>query len=218
MKYLFIFSLPFFLLNSCVKEKCQIAGFYEFEIPATLTPAKDTFQVGDTITFVSSFENQVFERKTKKFYKLENFKFYPELSMAEVSDSATNKGALVDFDVIVDSATNFSRLNYSNGQIDYIGEYNYLSNKYSLDFKLVPKASGLYVFSFFSLVWTLDKNQKFDGKCSNINVDGVVKMNDRGDNNIEMLKNSPDSHYNTWIFGNPEQRFHQFGGYCFYVK
>jgi hypothetical protein len=218
MKYLFIFSLPFFLLNSCVKEKCQIAGFYEFEIPATLTPDKDTFQVGDTITFVSSFEDQVFERKTKKFYKLENFKFYPELSMAEVSDSATNKGALVDFDVIIDSMINFHRIDYTDGQIDYIGEYNYVSNKYSLDFKLVPRIPGLYVLYFSSYVWTLDKNQKFDGKCSNINVDGVVKMNDGTDNNIEMLKNSPDPHYNEWIFGNPSDRFHRNGGYCFYVK
>ena len=37
---------------SCEKDKnCDFDGAYQFEIPATLSPALDTFQVGDTIHF-----------------------------------------------------------------------------------------------------------------------------------------------------------------------
>ena len=43
-------------------------------------------------------------------------------------------------------------------------------------------------------------------------------MNDGAENNIHMLLDSPDPRYRDWIMQKPEKRFHQFGGYCFYVK
>jgi len=219
MKYSIIFPLFSILLNSCIKEECQInGGYYEFEIPATLTPAKDTFQIGDTITIISSFSDEVYERKTDKYYKLENFRFYPELRIREISVSPANEAAVSNFEVLIDTATNFHRIDYSTGEVGYIGEYSYSNSRYELEYKLIPKASGFYHFSHLSVVFGLGENQSFEGKCSNLKDDAAVKLNDGADNNIELLHDSPDPHYNDWILQKPEDRFHKFGGYCFYVR
>jgi hypothetical protein len=220
MKYLITFLTISLYLNSCVREKCQIAGSYEFELPVTLTPAKDTFHIGDTITVVSSFPDEVYERKTEKTYKLENFRFYPELIISELSDSVADRAALLNFEIIIDDATNFYRIDYNDGAIDYIGEYSYAANSYDLEYKLVPKVSGFYIFGHASTLIGigLGSDQDFDGKCSNISVSAAMKLNGGADNNIEMLKYSPDPHYNDWILQKPEDRFYKFGGYCFYVR
>ena len=63
-----------------------------------------------------------------------------------------------------------------------------------------------------------DQSQEFEGKCQRIEIGSAVKLNEGTDNNIDMLNDSPDPHYNDWMLQKPEQRFHRFGGYCFYVK
>ncbi|HQW11390.1 MAG TPA: hypothetical protein PK076_08850 [Saprospiraceae bacterium] len=52
-------------LLSCHKE-CNEFGDYDFELPATLSPAKDTFRIGDTITITSVFSVLVYDRTTKR--------------------------------------------------------------------------------------------------------------------------------------------------------
>lgn len=207
------------LFVKCIKEECKInGGQYEFEIPASLSPLKDTFNVGDTIFFVSGFSENVFERETGRTYMLKDFKFYPRLRLREVSGVMANEGALLNFDVLVDTSTNFSQFNYSDGAIGYVGEYSYANSGYSLVYQLVPKEPGLYYFSYFSNVFNFGEGQDFEGKCSNLDIDAAVVLNDGADNNIHMLSDSPDPHYNNWILQKPEERFYKFGGYCFYVK
>jgi hypothetical protein len=218
MKYLIIFSTISLLFNSCIKEKCQInGGHYEFEIPATLTPAKDTFQVGDTITIVSSFPDEVYERKTDKTYKLENFSFYPGTEIVKIDSSVAIPAIVNYFDLLIDTAQDYHLQVFSSGTHGIIGQYQYINNNYSLNFKIIAKRSGLFYMEQ-GVALNLAPNQDFEGKCSNLRNDAAVILNGGADNNIEMLKYSPDPHYNDWILQKPEDRFYKFGGYCFYVR
>ncbi len=210
-----------FFLQSCIKKECQIAGVtYEFEIPATFSPARDTFYVGDTITVASVFSNEVYERETDKWYRLKNFKFYPDMWVREISDTIVNNAALNDFEVIVDSIFNFGKAIFNDGSVSYYGNYNYEidTEKYSLVYKLVPLKTGFYYFSHALLIGQFGEHQNFEGKCKNLEVDAAVNLNEGADNNIDMLRDSPDSYFNNWILIKPEDRFYKFGGYCFYVK
>jgi len=219
MKNLVFLFFFIFFFNSCNKE-CNELTDYVFELPATLNPAKDTFLIGDTITITSEFPNKVFDKSTKKYYKLENWKFFLEIRLREISDTISNEAALLDFEVLIDSIYNFAPLQYSNGSVSYVGDYLYSEKNYSLKYSLIPKKIGLYYHSLFSLLFDFGKNQDFDGRCpkGRAGVDAFIRLNGNEENNINMLLTSPDKHFNDWILQKPETRFYKFGGYCFYVK
>lgn len=216
MKYLIILSIFCLLLQACISKECRIPN-HDFEIPATLSPAKDTFNIGDTITIISNFPNQVYDKNTDKYYSLDNFKFYPETGIYKI-DTVNSKSNLLDFEIIVDSIYNYNRLYYSDGTNSIGGQYNYNNNEYDLLYKIIPIKKGLFYLEFGSSVYPISPDQEFEGKCRNTYSDVSVKMNEGVDNNIVFLNDSPDPHYNNWILQKPDDRFHRFGGYCFHVK
>ena len=218
MKYwLFFFVLSVApRCNSCMDSDCFIPG-YEFEIPATLIPSKDTYHIGDTISILSNFLNAVYDRQTEKTYTLEDFSFSPGLTVIELSGSEPDKSGVLNFQIINQDSANFQLSYFQSGSVLYHGEYNYIGSAYHLECHLIPKKSGLYYLSFGSSINAWGGNQSFEGKCQDVDIDAFVKLNDGASNNIALLKNSPDPHYNTWIVQKPEDRFHKFGGYCFYV-
>ncbi|TAK34467.1 MAG: hypothetical protein EPO28_16030 [Saprospiraceae bacterium] len=217
MKYLVIFLVIFIFLNSCVKKECQIAGAYEFEIPVELAPARDTFQIGDTITITSDFLDEVYERKTDKTYRLDNLRFYPSTEIVKIDSTESISGINKYFEILLEDSLKYHYQEFSTGVQALVGQYNYSSNRYFLKFSIIAKNSGLFYLEQ-GVSPDIEEHQDFDGKCSNIAIGGAVVLNDGADNNIHMLSDSPDPHYNDWILQKPEQRFHKFGGYCFYVK
>ncbi len=218
MKNVFVFfGIAILFLSTCVPKKCQFPAAYEFEIPVSLSPAKDTFRIGDTISIVSNFLDQVYERKTDKWYTLEDFRFYPEMIIREISNEVTDEAGILKFNILVDTLYDFSQFNYSDGAVGYIGDYTYDGENYSLEYKIIPKEIGLFVFSHFLAIYGLGEDQEFDGKCARKLVDAIVNINEDSDNNIELLEDSPDPHFNEWILAKPKQRFYDFGGYAFVV-
>ncbi len=211
---LILFIIP---NTSCVKEICRsVQGTFEFEVPVILSPAKETYRVGDTITIQSTFSDLVYERKTNTRYKLENFKFFPGTEIVKI-DLPEGERFLADyFEIITDSLSSYGITFFSGGESGILGEYFYQQNTYHLGFKLVAKMPGLYYMEQ-GIDPMIGGNQNFEGKCSNVDNDGVVSLNEGAQNNIEMLLSSPDPHFNTWILEDPESRFHRFGGYCFRV-
>ncbi len=221
MKTTFIFWFAFLLLTglqfySC-KEDCTppLGTAYKLEIPITLTPAQDTFHVGDTITIVSSFSNCMYEKDLDQFFTIENWQFFPTSKVSEISSNPA-KSAMLDFNIIIDSIYDYEYFYYANNEVDLSGEYLNQSNIYDLKYRLIPSKTGVYHFRHLV---DLDfiRSQTFIGKCKNERVEAFVNMNEDADNNIHYLSLSPDPHYNTWILIKPELRFHKFGGYCFVV-
>ena len=217
MKYSIPAFLLLFALFSCIRKECKIPGGYEFDIPATLTPALDTFRVGDTISVSSVFGEMVHEIKTDKAYLLENFLFHPATSLLKIDTFPAKNSSLLDFEILIDTTSNYRVNGFSDGTVHLRGQYSYEEGRYFLEYKLIPQRSGLFVLSQACALQSQGENQDFPEKCNNVGSSARVTLNGGADNNVEFLRNSPDPHYSEWILARPEDRFHRGGGYCFYV-
>ncbi len=221
LRRVFLFVGMFAMLSSCTKKDCQFGGAYQFEIPATLSPAKTTYRIGDTISISSQFSDQVYEAITDKTYSLYNFRFYPIFKIDEISDSIIDQTALNNFEVIIDTIKyKFNKFIFSSGPaVAYDGEYLYENEEYSLSYKLIPKTTGFYSFFQSTLIGDIgDEEQDFPEKCRNKGINIRTILNNRANNNINLARNSPNEWYNTRIFHKHEERFTYLGGYIFYVE
>ena len=220
MKYLSLVLVAIIMLtSSCLRKECRdIPGGYEFEIPVTLAPAKDTFRVGDTIHVSSIFSNEVFELKTQQHYRLREWRFFPEtrIDRIDLADSAVVQDGLSDFTYLPYDQFDYEKFNYSSGNIGLVGEYLYTGEEYRLEYRLIPRKQGLYYFAHLSIQSKGD-DQDFPGRCSNLTSETHVVLNERMDNNSDFLSHSPQQHYSEWMLLDLESRFHNHGGYCFYV-
>ncbi len=218
MKNIILLLILILFTPSCGKQECQFTGAYAFEIPATLSPAKVTYQIGDTITITSIFSDQVYEVQTDQFYPLIDFKFYPTFELNEISDSIIDQAALNNFEVIIDTMTyDLTQFIYSSGSVTYDGQYLYKEGIYSLVYQLIPKKVGFYDFYQSTLVGDVGEEPNFPGKCQNKNLFVRTILNDRANNNVGLARNSPNEFYNTQIVSDPESLFTNLGGYIFYV-
>lgn len=206
------------LVISCTpSSRCDFNGTHDFLIPSTLTPALDTFSVGDTIFFRSIFDDRVYDRGLEEHVVLSDFKFNPATYFIKL-DTVDEVFALEDFMILMDNKYNY-KVRYTERGRHFTSDYFYSDNTYQLEFRIIPRKKGLYLFNHILLL-NLSPDQTFKGMCPNLRgwLDSYSDLNDTADNNIEFLELSPNSHYNDWILQKPEDRFHSKGGYCFYVK
>ena len=207
-----------FIFNSCIRKKCQVElGTYEFQLPVSITPAKDTYAIGDTITVISQFSSSVYEQKTEQRYLLEDFLFYPILEMTRI-DVLPSSFRIEDyFDIILFPSSNYHLQTFSDDSQVLLGHYGYENDTYTIEYQLITKTPGLFILrQGHDLSKTPE--QDFEGKCKNLGIDVAAVGNGGGDNNIHMLQDSPDPHFNERMLIEPQRRFHKMGGYCFYVR
>ena len=215
-KLLIILFLGILLFASCESKECSKIDNYTFEIPFTLTPALDTFQIGDTIIFHSKFEKKLTDLDSDETYILEDFKFRPTTELNQIDMNPAIDG-VNSFELLIEDTTDYKIESFSTGQL-ILGEYNFDGQYYSLTFKLIPTKVGLFHLEQISWLSRLQsQSQSFEGKCSGKDIENISNLNDGADNNIDFLLDSPDPRFNTWILEKPFERFHKFGGYCFYV-
>lgn len=226
MKNLIFISFTSILLLSSCKDKCTDHVFY-WEIPATFSPTKDTFNIGDTITITSRFNDVVYEQYNKKQFHLINYKFFPECSLLQIDSIPPSEydlaGKLSTYaDLIVDSSYVFYLGDDVNGFEVARGDYKYSDKTYMLEYKLVLKKKGLFLFNHSSnLNENLLGGQDFVGRCPNSEELGKVLLNNGASNNVEMLYDGYDTYqggYIEFLLRDIQKLFHDKGGYCFYVK
>ena len=206
-----------FIGNSCIKKECQINGSsYEFVLPFTLSPAQEIYHIGDTITISSEVKNPVFERKTGNYYTLDDFKFYLVNDIYKMDTSASGYFSMEYFDLIIDKVSYYNLYKFSDGSNHLQLQYYYLNNKYILNYKLVLKKHGLYLFKLWSDINYRNGDQWFEGKCDNIENHAVVFMNGRSDNNINLIDDAYNADYHIFK-SNRELVYLDAGGYCFKV-
>ncbi len=218
MKNIILLTFLLFIFgSSCTKvENCPTY----FQLPVKLSPAKETYQIGDTISIQSKFSKNV-EALNIESDPLGTFDMEGVLwDMAfggQILDTigVVSFNVQKTFDVIVNPEFDFTEFLFSSGASGYFGEPNYANDTFNLEFKIIPKKEGVFFLSFGS---TLDNSfQNFKGSCSRGGIYGISIMNEGADNNIHLLAESPEEHYNTWILQKPEERFHRAGGYAFKV-
>ncbi|MEN0006095.1 MAG: hypothetical protein AAF798_18230 [Bacteroidota bacterium] len=215
--FLVMFLLAAITSNSgCIKEECSVGGGYEFVVPATLSPALRTYRIGDTITIRSAFEHDVYELKTERTYRLENFRFFPSTEIKKIDEDPI-QNSLSPFEIIVAPTFDYEILTFSSGNQALVGEYNYNGTFYTLEYQLIPKQTGLFYLEQ-GISTDLDEDQGFEAKCNNVDISvGKVSMNNDADNNIDLFNDIPDTEFGAWILGRPEWNFQWFGGYVIEV-
>lgn len=219
MKYSILLFLFVGILScgSCGDKECDFPGAYEFVIPTTLSPVKDTFHIGDTITVTSFLSDMVFDQKTKKNYHLVDFKFYPNTSIYKL-DTSIISNDMAGFDVIVNSKYDYKIRSFSDGSKGLFGQFNYIDNYYHLEYKIIPKKKGLFLHIYNAGVVALDQFQEFDKKCKNKGSSAIVKLNEGAENNVDFLLGSGNQDYIRIYWEKRDERFYKHGGYCFYVE
>ena len=209
---------------SCEKDRdCDFDGAYQFEIPATLSPTLDTFQVGDTIRIQNNFSDQVYDKQTNQTYSLENFKFYPGTDIIRLDSvfrwgEGTVNYALDDFKVLIPTEYDYQVFTFSDGAQVLTGQFNYSEGRYKLDVSLIPQKKGLFVLLHNSSLGARDQEdrQDFTGRCSDSRLEAHVKLNSNSTNNINFLQNSIDPFWKSIPETKPNDYYHS-GGYAFYV-
>ncbi len=221
MKNIIFLILLLLTSTACLKKNCDIPNNqYEFEIPATLTPAKGTYKIGDTISVVSRFPHQVYERNTQRTYDLANYHFHPKMDIFEMSNEEINQTVLNDFQVIVDTSIyDFYKYEFSSSQKTiYRGEYLNIGGEYILEYKFIPTKTGLYLYSYSSHSGTGDVDQTFPEKCGNTISFAWVNLNAGQNNNPQFLLNSENEYWRTNIYQERKNDFNGFGNFMFYVQ
>jgi hypothetical protein len=173
--------------------------------------------VGDTIFFSSIFEDRVYDRGLEEQVVLSDFKFNPSTYFINL-DTVEEAFALEDFFILMETKYNY-KVRYSERGRHFTSDYYYNDNTYQLEFKIIPRKKGFYLFNHILLL-NLSPDQTFEGMCPNLRgwLESYSDLNDTADNNIEYLKLSPNSYYNDRVFLKPDEWFHSKGGYCFFVK
>ena len=222
MNIIYIF-FGIIMLLSCDRSECP----RYMQIPASFVPPRADFYVGDTITIVSKFHRkQVLAFDSEEsgigYIDASGFNWRPATVIFR-TDTLGQAGVTTVhkyFKFIDNPEYDYSLRVASEDLSIYEGNYNYNEDTFDLSFKFIANKAGTY---FLRQGCASGKVEDLDlsGKCPDMNiVDVWVDMNSSQTypaNNIELLAESPDPHYNTGILANPKSQFYQFGGYCFRV-
>jgi len=215
MKFLPFFFITFIFI-SCHNECDDIIGsIYSFQIPATLSPAKEIYSVGDTITISSRFSDQVFDKATNKTYSLIDFNFYPIARAKRLDTIKPDNSA--EFEFLVSPEFNFNPFTFSDGVTELNGQYNYQGDEYYLEYRIILKETGLFLISLATGPSFQDSRQEFTDRCPRKQLGSETQLNDGSDNNVDLLLESVLEASDA-LHADPENRFHKFGMYCFYVE
>ena len=215
----FIASLLVLLHYSCKDPLCEEYESYltyVFEIPVSIAPAKDTLRIGDTLSVHIEFDAMTYDRLTDQRYDLSNLPFDATFFIKEISEEFDRDG-LDFFELLVPNNLDINRFLFQSSDGSVL-EFDYLQEdgKFSISFQLIAEQKGLFTTSFGeSLEYSCQPD--FPGKCRTREYSFWLETNDGGENNLNFLSNSPHNAFSKRILGNPEKRFHKFGGYAFYV-
>lgn len=213
------FAILIFTFSSCVKKDpaCNISGGkYEFVLPFRLSPAQETFHIGDTITISSMMSDKIYDRITNNYYSLKDFKFYLTTTIFYMDTSKIDYYNFNMFDLVIDSIYWYNIFLFSDGNSHLQTDFLYLNNEYKIEYKIIPKVSGHFLLGQWSQLNLINENQEFAWKCKNIEDDAKVYMNGWNDNNITLIYDAENSYYEEFI-KHKNEKYLDLGGYCFKV-
>jgi hypothetical protein len=204
--------------SSCKKEVPREQVRFDFLVPITITPLKDTISVGEELTFSALFSDSVYDMKSAKRYYLPNFNWRP---MIFIKKLVAPEKAL--------SAQLFagSKFEYINvvGSFIIVADvaatmkYVYENNQYKLTVKIKPKEKGVFSVSFGN---DFNPNsvklpQEFAPSMSGITYDPVIgdmrNQINNGQTNYHILKQHCSveppglAAIDTWLYKNSMYTF-----------
>jgi hypothetical protein len=180
-----------------------------FKLPVSVTPQQDSFRIGDTIWIENIFSDQVYNYKSGKSYKVENFDFESTMVISDLNTPEPAKSYPKPKITTYQGKTEGNFIQSSDHQAIYI-YYKYDSSTYKYKAAFIPDKPGFYMLQFFSY---LDADKVDITACGNETLYMQYETNNAGDNNYEMVKYAKDHEYAALSI----EDFNKIGGYCFHV-
>jgi hypothetical protein len=144
-------TITFFLLTGLIIHSCDKNNPYEFvemnfELPATITPGRDTIDLGDTLSFSMNFSDTLKDARSGNSYKIKNFPFNLFLSASKLIDP-TKAFSFQEFAThkftYINSIGNF----VNTGTVATHFKLQYSADRYKAICKIVPKERGVFVYN-----------------------------------------------------------------------
>lgn len=183
MKYsiIFLLILCFQDCGSCKLDKTECERVYDFEIPFSLSPEIDTFNLGDTIWIESNFDILLPDRSTGKKINIDNFDFKIKTGFSRIDtlgyDSSIDNFEVINFKGRYD-VKNLGA-NLSIIKVEYQNEIQFRSLKVGI----VLKKKGIFQTSFTNISTDLEENINLTETNCTQKIRLSYKMNDGEDNN-----------------------------------
>jgi hypothetical protein len=133
--------------SSCKKEVPREQVWFDFLVPITVTPLKDTISVGEELTFSTLFSDSVYDMKSAKRYYLPNFNWRPMIFIKKLVapekylSAQLYAGSKFEYINVVGSFTMVA-------DIAATMKYVYENNQYKLTVKIKAKEKGVFSIDF----------------------------------------------------------------------
>ena len=215
MKKILIFlglTTILFSCNSCdplgVEEKCE--RDYSFSIPVTMSPALDTFHVGDTIHINLDFSSKMEGLNSGNIFDMSDFPHDLEIAMAWLSFNPI-VSAEIDFQFI-ERIGKITKIPITSGLAINLGP-ELFDNTFLMAFDIVLDSIGLTGFSFNNREPLTGYPSSIEPDCKAKSVEFLFSTNNQEDNNFEFAKLSLDSRINEMS----KDEFDKTGMYLFVI-
>ncbi len=190
-----ILSLMFTILHyGCRKKKCEggTGIFFNFSIPFTISPIKDTLEYGDTIWIESVFSEQMYNPWNDKTYTVPDYDFQHYIY---VNDLAMPVTLPVYNWILVDSLGNI--LTSTNEDPAYV-KYRFENGMYYYKMGLIMLHSGFFALRIHSFIHTRGSDAAPITRCPNESIELYFPVNN-GNNNRHLLQYSDDPNARSWL-------------------
>jgi len=213
-RMLFLFSLLLycFACSNCKNKNCPDSLFYQ--VPYTLSPAKDTFNLSDTLWVEMDFPEEMTDVNGGVKNIFRNYDFRIELACDKIDiDPPVSK--IVDhfgFHKVVgrDSATYLPGVGVSGYRIFPV----FQNGLYRFKCGLIAQKKGLFFLGVAPIAsHGNDDEFHIQGQCDQLPLSIGSKLIG-AEGNFYMLQYALNSAYHIL----PKDRFENGGGYCFVVK
>ena len=185
-----------------------------YRLPATLYPANDTFNIGDTIWLEMNFNQDMLDDMGNVENSFVDYDFNMSFQCARI-DTDPPIPKTVDFFKLYSFIGKDSALILGNSGISEYKIFPAIMTKgYQLKFAAIPKQKGLFMFGIgpverYGMPFLVKDN------CTNVTVQIGVKLNnDNDDNNFHLLQFAAHSSYRNIT----KENFQKMGSYCIVVK
>jgi hypothetical protein len=204
--------------SSCKKEVPREQVRFDFLVPITITPLKDTISVGEELTFSTLFSDSVYDMKSAKRYYLPDFNWRPMIFIAKLVapekylSAQPSAGSKFEYMNVVGS---FTRANDIAATMNYV----YENNQYKLTVKIKAKEKGVFNVTFANdfLPGQVKLPQEFAPSMSGITYDPVIgdmrNQINNGQTNYHIFKHNclvetPGlAAISTWLYKNSTYTF-----------
>jgi hypothetical protein len=183
MKY-YLFFLVFFCFQDCTS--CKLDNTvcerkYDFEIPFSISPAIDTFKIGDTIWIESIIQNFLIDGSTGEKINVENHNFKVKTGFSRIDtlgyDSSADNFVVINIKgkyLVKNLGPNLSIINI---------EYQKEEMRRSLKVGVIFKRKGIYQTSMTNIVADLEEGINLTETNCTQRINLAYSMNNGEENN-----------------------------------